>query len=95
MSCGAIDIGCQIAAHINPILSFWGSIGAFIKEWWWIAYGAACMALGAHLGPARVYGIITAGLVALAIRYWPKEASTTNPELPERDQVPPVRKKKR
>ena len=95
MTCGAIDIGCHIATNLEPLFSWWGAVGAFIKEWWWVAFGAACMALGAHMGPTKTYAIISAGFVSLAIRYWPKASPETNPELPAADQVPPRGKKTR
>jgi hypothetical protein len=98
MSCGAIDIGCHVAAYFDPLLTFWGSVGAFIKSWWWVAYGAVCMAFGAHMGKARTYTIITGGLVALGIRYWPQKADepdweTGESNMQEMHKSPPPKKK--
>ena len=72
MSCGAIDLGCHVAALLDPFLTWLGAAGAFIRSWWWLAYGAACMALGAHLGPVRTYAVISAGVVALIVRFLPQ-----------------------
>ena len=93
MTCNAIDIGCHVATYFEPLLAWWGSIGAFIKAWWWLAYGAACMALGAHLGPVRTYAVISAGVVALAVRFWPQ--TVPEPEYEDGGSPPPPKPKKR
>lgn len=91
MTCGAIDIGCHVAAYFDPLLTFWGGVGAFIKSWWWLAFGAACMALGAHLGPVRTYAVISAGVVALIVRLWPQKAD--EPDFETGEPEPPKPKK--
>ncbi len=90
MTCSAIDIGCHVAAHLDPLLTWWGAVGAFIRAWWWVAYAAFFMVLGAHLGKTRTYAVITAGLVALALRYWPQPAPDPDYETGE---PPPDRRK--
>lgn len=99
MSCDLIDIGCHVAAYFDPLLTWWGGVGAFIRSWWWLAYGAAAMALGAHLGPARVYAVITAGVVALAVRFWPQPADepdyeTGEPPSLQKTQTSPEKKRR-
>jgi hypothetical protein len=93
MSCGAIDIGCHVAAYFDPLLTFWGGVGAFIKSWWWLAFGAACMALGAHLGPVRTYAVISAGVVALIVRLWPQKDD--EPDFETGEPEPPKPKKRK
>ena len=83
MTCGAIDIGCHVAAYFDPLLAWWGAAGAFIRSWWWVAYGAVMLLIGAHLGPARAYGIVTAGAVAIILRYWPQRADEPDYETGE------------
>jgi hypothetical protein len=92
MSCGAIDIGCHVAAYFDPLLTWWGAAGAFIRSWWWVAYGAVMLLIGAHLGPARAYGIVTAGVVAIVLRYWPQRAD--DPEYETGEPEPPPKPKK-
>jgi hypothetical protein len=94
MNCGAIDVGCMIAAYLDPILTFWGGIGAFIKAWWWVGYGAVCLIAGAHLGKGKAYAIVTAGLVALALRFWPQKADEPAYETGEPDPPPKPKKRK-
>lgn len=95
MTCGAIDVGCMIAAQLDPLLTWWGAVGAFIRAWWWVGYGAACLLTGAHLGKAKAYGIVTAGLAGLALRFWPQPAAEPDYGLPPKDQTPPPKPKKR
>ena len=83
MNCDLIDIGCHVAAYFDPLLVWWGGVGAFIRAWWWVAYGAVMLLIGAHLGPARAYGIVTAGIVAIALRYWPQKADDPDYETGE------------
>ena len=83
MSCGAIDLGCHVAALLDPFLTWLGAAGAFIRSWWWLAYGAACMALGAHLGPVRTYAVISAGVVALIVRFLPQPGDEPDYETGE------------
>jgi len=83
MTCGALDIGCAVAAWFDPLLTWWGAIGAFIRAWWWVAYAAFFMALGAHLGKVRTYAVITAGVVAIALRFWPQPAGEPDYETGE------------
>ena len=83
MPCGAFDIGCHVAAYFDPLLTWWGAVGAFIRSWWWVGYGAVMLLAGAHLGPARAYGIVTAGIVALIVRFWPQQASEPDFETGE------------
>ncbi len=96
MTCGTIDLGCHVAAFFEPYLLWAGAVGAFIKAWWWVAYGAVCLIAGAHLGKARAYGIVTAGLVAVALRFWPAPASEPEYETgePPKPAKPPVKKRK-
>src|SRR5690606_29066344 len=90
-------IGCAIAAWLDPLLTWWGAVGAFIRAWWWVAFGAACMALGAHLGPARTWAVITAGIVALAVRFWPQKADEPDYETDYEtgEPVPPPKPKRK
>jgi hypothetical protein len=94
VTCATIDIGCHVAAYFDPLLTWWGGIGAFVKAWWWVAYGAVCLIVGAHLGKVRAYGIVTAGLVAIALRYWPQKGDEPAYETGEPEPPPKPKKRK-
>lgn len=94
MTCSALDIGCHVAAYFDPWLTWWGAAGAFIRSWWWVAFAAFWMALGAHLGPARTYAIITAGVVAIALRFWPQPGTDPDYETGEAAPAPKPKKRK-
>lgn len=95
MTCGAIDVGCMIAAQLDPLLTWWGAVGAFIKAWWWVGYGAACLLTGAHLGKSRAYGIVVASLAGLLLRFLPVKADEPDYDVPAKDAAPSPKPKKR
>ena len=97
MTCGIVEVGCHVAAYFDPLLTWWGGVGAFIRSWWWLAYGAVMLLIGAHLGPGRTYGIVIAGIVAIALRFWPQPAAEpdyeTGEPLQKAQQLPPKKRR--
>lgn len=84
MTCG-LDLACTFAQYLDPWFTWWAGVFAFIKAWWWIPFGALCMAIGAHLGPVRTYAVLTAGIVALVVRFWPAKGDEPDYETGENE----------
>jgi len=91
--CGVVDIACHMASYLDPWFTWWAGVVAFIKAWWWVPFGAVCMAVGAHLGPVRTYAVLTAGVVALVLRFWPQKGQEPDYETGEPQPAPKPKKK--
>lgn len=85
MTCGALDIGCHVAAFFAPA---W----AFVLTWWWVAYGAACLLLGAWMGPRATIAVLTIGLGLLV---YDRTRRGTEPDYETGEAEPPPKPKKR